>query len=180
MEEKKYTIDDLMEELLKAYVPGRQVVARTPGMRNVQRRLVRAIRGRSARRPPGVKMHTPSQQPSAPPPSNTLRRSEEDNYVELAKKEIIEAILNRYEIDILQKNEVAAYEYDNGLIHLDFGEEVPEDVKQAAIRWAKKRKLNIVEASLRKSISSRSSIVFASTTQYSTPSRIIHKNSVLL
>ena len=52
----------------------------------------------------------------------------------------------------LAKNESRFSTYDNGCVRLDFGEDVPDRVKKAAMNWAKSRGLSAVEASLTKSL----------------------------
>jgi hypothetical protein len=65
----------------------------------------------------------------------------------------------------LKKNEMMASFMDNGTIKMEFGAEVPEKVKKAAVQWAKKRGLNAVEASLNKSAASPSYILYAPSKQ---------------
>lgn len=80
-----------------------------------------------------------------------------------AKK--IEKILNTkledyYAIGTLQKNEAMASLYDNGLIKMDFGPNVSEKLKKAAMLWAKRRGLKPVEATLAKSSDAVYSVTF--------------------
>jgi len=63
--------------------------------------------------------------------------------------------------DTLAKNEVMASTFDSGHIKLDFGSEVPEKVKKAALEWAKRKGLKVSEASLAKSAMSPSFVVYA-------------------
>ncbi len=61
----------------------------------------------------------------------------------------------------LAKNEARFSAYENGSVRLDFGEDVPENVKKAAISWAKNRGLSAVEASMMKSIKSSEYVIMA-------------------
>jgi hypothetical protein len=67
------------------------------------------------------------------------------------KNEIIAQILDKDASSELKKNEMMASSYTDGTLKLDFGSEVPEPVKKAAMNWAKKRGLKVVELSLNKS-----------------------------
>lgn len=78
------------------------------------------------------------------------------------KSEIVSQILNRDESSELKKNEMMASSYSDGTLKLDFGHEVPEKVKKAALNWAKKRGLKVVELSLNKSENVASSMILAS------------------
>lgn len=46
-------------------------------------------------------------------------------------------------------------------LKLEFGSEVPADLKQRAMAWAKKKNLNVIEAALAKSEEAPSYVVFA-------------------
>lgn len=76
-----------------------------------------------------------------------------------------EAMTEKFETAIyaekLHKNEFAASVFEGGQVRLDFGADVPDTVKEAALRWAKRRGLRPVEASLQKSSTGSSSITFA-------------------
>ena len=61
----------------------------------------------------------------------------------------------------LQKNEAMVSAYNNGMVRMDFGSDVPEGVKKAAMAWAKKRGLKAVEASLQKSATAPEFAIFA-------------------
>lgn len=61
----------------------------------------------------------------------------------------------------LKKNEAMASFYDSGLVKMDFGSEVDPKVKDAALKWAKRRGLKVVEASLDKSANVPSHYVLA-------------------
>jgi hypothetical protein len=61
----------------------------------------------------------------------------------------------------LKKNEVMTSFYDNGAIRMDFGGDVDQKVKDAAMRWAKKKGLRASEASLDKSDGSPSYTVYS-------------------
>ena len=68
----------------------------------------------------------------------------------------------------LKKNEAVASFYDNGVVRMDFGSEIPEKIKKAAMNWAKKKGLKAVEASVAKSVSNPSYIIFSGTQQSNT------------
>lgn len=61
----------------------------------------------------------------------------------------------------LAKNEAAASFYDGGIIKMDFGSDIKASVKDAALRWAKKKGLKVVEMSLNKSADEVSTYKFA-------------------
>jgi hypothetical protein len=61
----------------------------------------------------------------------------------------------------LQKNEAAVSMFDNGIVKMDFGSDVDPKVKDAALKWARRRGLTPVEASLNKSANIPQSFVFA-------------------
>jgi hypothetical protein len=63
---------------------------------------------------------------------------------------------------VLAKNEASASFYDGGIIKMDFGSEIKSSVKEAALRWAKKKGLKVVEMSLNKSSNSVTAYTFAS------------------
>ena len=67
----------------------------------------------------------------------------------------------------LKKNEAVASFYNNGVVRMDFGSEIPEKIKKAAMNWAKKRGLKAVEASVQKSMSNPSYIIFSKSQQSS-------------
>lgn len=69
----------------------------------------------------------------------------------------------------LKKNQVMASTYENSVVKLDFGSDVPESVKKSVMAWAKRRGLKATEASLTKSKNARSSITYATNEQDSTP-----------
>jgi hypothetical protein len=75
----------------------------------------------------------------------------------------------------LAKNQVMASFYDSGTLRMDFGSDVPNAVKKAAIRWAKKRGLSVVEATLSKSSASPASIVFSSGEQSAPVGRCVRR-----
>jgi hypothetical protein len=79
---------------------------------------------------------------------------------ETIKSEMKSKILQATDVESLGKNEIMASSFSDGSIKLDFGSEVPEKVKAAAMVWAKKRGLSPVESSLAKSISTTSSVMF--------------------
>lgn len=61
----------------------------------------------------------------------------------------------------LAKNEFRCSTYDNGCVRLDFGEDVPDSIKKAAIDWAKSRGLSAVEASMMKSMKSSEYVIMS-------------------
>lgn len=54
-------------------------------------------------------------------------------------------------VQSLRKNQMMARIHNDGCVKLDFGAEVPEPIRKAAIDWAKRKGLKPVEASLAKS-----------------------------
>jgi hypothetical protein len=67
----------------------------------------------------------------------------------------------------LKKHDVLFSKYENGEVRFDFGSNVSEKIKKAAIAWAKKRGLKVVESSLQKSIYSTSYIILKSSNKIS-------------
>lgn len=61
----------------------------------------------------------------------------------------------------LAKNEMGLVTHKNGVVKMEFGSEVPEQVKKAAISWAKRRGLSPVDMKLAKNANSASSHVFS-------------------
>jgi hypothetical protein len=61
----------------------------------------------------------------------------------------------------LKKNEVMASVYSNKTVRLDFGSGIPEEIKKKAMEWAKKKGLNVIEASLAKSTNNNSYLVLS-------------------
>jgi len=78
------------------------------------------------------------------------------------KAEMVNQILERTGGSDLKKNEMMASAFDNGSVQFDFGSEIPDEIRKAAIFWAKKRGLNVVESSLSKSSEVVESILMAS------------------
>lgn len=60
----------------------------------------------------------------------------------------------------LNKNEMGLTTHKNGVVKMEFGVEVPEEVKKAAISWAKKRGMVAVDMKLSKNCDMSSSHVF--------------------
>lgn len=60
----------------------------------------------------------------------------------------------------LKKNETMASFYENGIVKMDFGSEVSDKTKKAALSWAKRKGLKVLEATLNKSDSVPSSTFF--------------------
>lgn len=63
----------------------------------------------------------------------------------------------------LKKNEVMTSFFDSGIMKMDFGADVSDSAKRAALRWAKRRGLKVVEASLAKSAGSPTSYTLGMT-----------------
>lgn len=61
----------------------------------------------------------------------------------------------------LKKNQFMARVHDDGIVKMDFGADVPEQVRKAAMSWAKRRGLKPVEASLVKKENGPYSITYA-------------------
>ena len=78
-------------------------------------------------------------------------------------------IMNAFNVASLQKNELMATVFDSGAIKFDFGPDVPEEVKEAAMMWAKRRGLEATEASLNKSANSFNYVVFGAVSEASLP-----------
>lgn len=66
------------------------------------------------------------------------------------------------DLETLAKSSVMVSTFDNGGIRMDFGSNVPEKTRKAAMEWAKKRGLKAVEESMAKSNdgTSTTSVVF--------------------
>jgi hypothetical protein len=79
------------------------------------------------------------------------------------KKALNEAIENLS--PALKKNEARASFFDSGVIKMEFGGSVDKKVKEAAMAWAKKNNLKVLEASLEKSSDSNSSMVLGKEAQ---------------
>lgn len=60
----------------------------------------------------------------------------------------------------LEKNESMFTFYNNGAVKMDFGPNVSDKVKKAAMDWAKRKGLNAVEIPLKKSANSPYTIIF--------------------
>jgi hypothetical protein len=60
----------------------------------------------------------------------------------------------------LKKNETMASFYDNGIVKMDFGSEVSDKTKKAALAWAKRKGLKAIEATLNKSTTMSESTLF--------------------
>ena len=76
-------------------------------------------------------------------------------------KEVQKAMNFIESVKSLKKNESLASFYDDGHIRLDFGSDVSPKVKEAAMKWAKKRGLKASEASLDKSASAPSYVIMS-------------------
>lgn len=80
------------------------------------------------------------------------------------KTEICDKVLEHMSIKTLAKNEIMASTFNDGAVKFDFGSEVPEPIKKAAMAWAQKRGLKAVEASLAKSKDAIETVLFANNT----------------
>lgn len=85
---------------------------------------------------------------------------------DLAMSEKFEKLVNQkikeiVSIKELKKNEGMASFFDNGIIKMDFGPEIDPEIKKAAIKWAKRKGLNAVEATLAKSADEIETIIFS-------------------
>jgi hypothetical protein len=60
----------------------------------------------------------------------------------------------------LRKNQFMARVHSDGVVKMDFGSEIPQSIKKAAMDWAKRKGLKPVEASLAKADSSSSSVTY--------------------
>jgi hypothetical protein len=60
----------------------------------------------------------------------------------------------------LHKSQVGVTLHDNGSFRFDFPKDLPQGIRDLALRWAKKRGLNPIEASLAKSDGAASHAVF--------------------
>jgi hypothetical protein len=82
------------------------------------------------------------------------------------KQKVTAAIAEKMEeltaLNQLKKNEFMASLYDSGTVKLDFGSDVPEEVKKAAMGWAKRKGLRPIEASLNKSAGTVNTMVYSS------------------
>jgi hypothetical protein len=67
----------------------------------------------------------------------------------------------------LEKHEARVDMYRSGAIKMEFGADVPEDVKKAALKWAERKGLKQVEVSLAKSKNATSHVIFAESKNYS-------------
>lgn len=83
----------------------------------------------------------------------------------VAKPEAVKAVVQKAynhikDIRELKKNEVMTSIYDNGCIRMDFGGDIDDKIKKAAMSWAKKRGLKAMEASVSKSAGANSHVIF--------------------
>lgn len=93
--------------------------------------------------------------------SNPTQHDQNDpNRVQKMADEMVKMITEEYGSP-LAKNEARFSAYENGSVRMDFGEQVPENVKKAAITWAKTRGLSAIEASMMKSMKSSEYVIMA-------------------
>lgn len=92
-----------------------------------------------------------------------MRKMHPKSTVEVKKMEqLLQSKLDEfYAMKTLAKNETMASVYDNGVVKLDFGAEVPEKIKKAAMAWARRRGLTATEATLAKSMGAPTSVTYA-------------------
>lgn len=81
-------------------------------------------------------------------------------FKDTVKQEIIDKTAEALAKKNLRKNEVMCSAYTDGAIKFDFGSDISDSTKEAAIQWAKKRGLNPLESSLAKSRNSTESVTF--------------------
>jgi hypothetical protein len=74
---------------------------------------------------------------------------------------LVQKIEEAAAVQDLAKNEIMTSIYDNGVVKMDFGSNVPEPVRKAAMGWAKRKGLKPIEASLNKSSNSPSSVILS-------------------
>ena len=90
------------------------------------------------------------------------KQTDRRRMVETAKAELETKLLELYNKQSLKKNEIITSTYSDGSVLMDFGSEVPENIKKAAFDWAKKRGLKAKEASLVKNSNSPERVLFSS------------------
>lgn len=89
-----------------------------------------------------------------------VKQNDQRHLMQVVKNEIIAAVKDKVETDELAKNEVMASAFNDGSVKMDFGSDVPEEIKKAALKWAKDRGLRPTEASLAKNLQSATSVLF--------------------
>jgi|SRR5271166_6055944 len=99
-----------------------------------------------------------------------MRKMRPKGHLEAKKFEqiIMDKIDEIYSMKTLAKNEAQASFYDSGIVKMDFGPDVPEKVKDAAMKWAKRRGLMPVEATLNKTQGAANSVIYSSTKTHDT------------
>lgn len=92
-----------------------------------------------------------------------MRKMRPKTHLEAKKFEqiVMDKIDEIYSMKTLAKNEYQASFYDSGVVKMDFGPDVPEKVKEAAMKWAKRRGLQPVEASLTKTAGATATVTYA-------------------
>jgi hypothetical protein len=73
----------------------------------------------------------------------------------------------------LQKNQVMATLYKNNALRLDFGSNVSEKAKKAALDWAKKKGLKIETTELAKSLDKSNKLIFGDASMSECIKRIV-------
>ncbi len=97
--------------------------------------------------------------------------------VEKMAAEMVKMINEELHGSPLAKNEARFSTYENGSVRLDFGSDVPDNVKKAAISWAKNRGLTAIEASMAKSMNAPEYVIMSlnNSTRPDTLSTVISK-----
>ena len=96
---------------------------------------------------------------------NWMRRMRTQMPEPVAAEKFEQAVNDKFDelvsIKTLAKNEAQASFYENGIVKMDFGSDIDPKVKEAAMRWAKKKGLKAIEANLQKSIGEPITVMFA-------------------
>lgn len=94
----------------------------------------------------------------------------------VSPEKVREIITEKFEqalaLKSLKKNQVMASLYKNGSVRLDFGQNVSDKAKQAALEWAKKKGLKIESDELAKSLN-KSSVTLGETKLVKCVDRIV-------
>lgn len=89
-----------------------------------------------------------------------VKQADQRHLIQTVKSELVSKIKESMEVEDLAKNEVMASAFNDGSVKMDFGSDVPEEIKKAALKWAKDRGLRPTEASLAKNLHSATSVLF--------------------
>lgn len=104
-----------------------------------------------------------------------VKQNDQRHLMQTVKSELISKIKESMEIEELAKNEVMASAFNDGSVKMDFGSDVPDEIKKAALKWAKDRGLKPTEASLAKNLQSATSVIFGRNDKTSTTSLVCEK-----